>query len=694
MRNACLWSASLALAGAFNAPAHAQRLMRVDTARLQRLLVAEDARGTGVDGINPLIMELRGTDSLLRRVALRGLGRLQRPELVPLLLPTLADPIPAIRAEAANAIAQSLSRVRRGPQAMDSTQSTVRSVADAMTRLLALERDPSVVDALADALGRLPFGDSIHVRLAEGMIVDRTGASSGFGSVRGLYWLGLNRRTNGGLLPRALAFLRDAAHPPRDATTRRMAVLALSQQGALDSITLLGAIADPDEQVRRLALAGAGTLAPATRANVVRTALADQSPIVRIAAIAGARAGAAAPDCMPITAAASDRSDYVALAAIDALGLPCAERSVAASVLMDVIDGPVTTVVPDHRWQRAAHALVALARIDSALVAPFLARFAAAPRWGVRMFAAEAAGIARDRSLLTRLVHDADNNVRAAALDGLTRSAGHDADTLYIAALTSPGNQVVLAAAQGLAGSMHAAALPALLDAFDSIGARRSENVRDPRLELLKRIGEMGSAPSESRLNPYLADFDTTVAATVAAILSKWSGAVVRAAPRPLPIRPEALATLFLARDLRLRVTMAESSGGGSFTVRLFPDEAPATVARIIRLARAHYYDGHILQRVEPNFVIQGGGPDASEYVGDATFMRDELTPRSHFRGTLGISSRGRDTGDAQWFINLVDNPRLDHDYTVFGEVASGRGIVDQILEGDVIAHVEVIGAP
>ena len=692
MRNACLWSASLALAGAFITPARGQQLARVDTARLQRLLVAEDNRGTGVDGINPLLMELRGTDSLLRRVALRGLGRLQRPELVPLLLPTLADPIPTIRSEAANAIAQSVNRVR--PNAADSGQVSVRPAARALASALATERDDAVADAIAEALGRLPFGDSAGVQGAAGAILDRAGSRVSFDVARGLYRLTVNRRATGGLTARAVAFLRDAAHPPRDATTRRMAVLALSQQGALDSITLLAAVADPDEQVRRLALAGAGTLAPATRANVVRTALADQSPIVRIAAIAGARAGAAAPDCMPITAAASDRSDYVALAAIDALGLPCAERSVAASVLMDVIDGPVTTVVPDHRWQRAAHALVALARIDSALVAPFLARFAAAPRWGERMFAAEAAGIARNRSLLTRLVHDADNNVRATALDGLARSAGHDADTLYIAALTSPGNQVVLAAAQGLAGSMHAAALPALLDAFDSIGARRSENVRDPRLELLKRIGEMGSAPSESRLKPYLADFDTTVAATVAAILSKWSGAVVRAAPRPLPIRPEPLATLFLARDLRLRVTMAESSGGGSFTVRLFPDEAPATVARIIRLARAHYYDGHILQRVEPNFVIQGGGPDASEYVGDATFMRDELTPRSHFRGTLGISSRGRDTGDAQWFINLVDNPRLDHDYTVFGEVASGRGIVDQILEGDVIAHVEVIGAP
>jgi cyclophilin family peptidyl-prolyl cis-trans isomerase len=137
---------------------------------------------------------------------------------------------------------------------------------------------------------------------------------------------------------------------------------------------------------------------------------------------------------------------------------------------------------------------------------------------------------------------------------------------------------------------------------------------------------------------------------------------------------------------------MDGAGGGGTFVVRLFPDEAPATVARVVRLARARYYDGLTFHRVVPNFVIQGGSPDASEYVGDGPFMRDELGLRPHDRGTLGISTRGRDTGDAQLFVNLVDNPRLDHDYTVFGGVVSGMAVVDGILEGDVIARVEVIG--
>ncbi len=62
-----------------------------------------------------------------------------------------------------------------------------------------------------------------------------------------------------------------------------------------------------------------------------------------------------------------------------------------------------------------------------------------------------------------------------------------------------------------------------------------------------------------------------------------------------------------------------------------------------------------------------------------------------HERGTLGISTRGPDTGDAQIFINLVDNPRLDFDYTVFGKVCTGMGVVDEIKEGDRIVHVEVL---
>ena len=141
-------------------------------------------------------------------------------------------------------------------------------------------------------------------------------------------------------------------------------------------------------------------------------------------------------------------------------------------------------------------------------------------------------------------------------------------------------------------------------------------------------------------------------------------------------------------------MTLAQSSGGGSFTIALYPQVAPATVARMIRLVRGHYFDGLTIQRVEPNFVIQGGSPGATEYIGDTSFMRDELSMLSHLRGTVGISSRGRDTGDAQFFVNLVDNPRLDHDYTVFGGIIAGRSVAERVMEGDTIARIEVVGSP
>ena len=87
---------------------------------------------------------------------------------------------------------------------------------------------------------------------------------------------------------------------------------------------------------------------------------------------------------------------------------------------------------------------------------------------------------------------------------------------------------------------------------------------------------------------------------------------------------------------------------------------------------KAGYYNGLTFHRVVPNFVIQGGSPGANEYAGDGLYMRDEIGTASHVRGTVGFSTRGRDTGDAQFFINLVDNPRLDFEYTVFGVGRSG----------------------
>jgi cyclophilin family peptidyl-prolyl cis-trans isomerase len=75
--------------------------------------------------------------------------------------------------------------------------------------------------------------------------------------------------------------------------------------------------------------------------------------------------------------------------------------------------------------------------------------------------------------------------------------------------------------------------------------------------------------------------------------------------------------------------------------------------------------------------------------MGDALFTRDEVG-LENWRGTVGLSTRGRDTGDGQLYFNLIDNVRLDHDYTIFARVVRGLELVDAMLEGAVMRKVTV----
>ena len=663
-----------------------------DTAALQRLLAAEDSRGTGADGLTPLLRAVSSSDTLLRRVAVRGLGRMQRPALGKLLLPLLDDPVPAVRAEAANAIAQSMRRVpRAGSAEADSAGFPTSAAAKALAGALAKEADRSVIDALAQSLGRLPLPDSAAARAAEAAIRARLEAGPGPGLIHGLYTLARARKATGDLVPESITVLRRVAVGSPDTMVRRLALRTLATATGLDSATATRAIGDRDDESRRMTLRGAGALSPPLRAELVRRGFADTAVIVRIEAIAAARLGDGPPDCAPILRATRDPVPAVAITAVDSLASGCADSAGAASVLRGLAAAEVRHGPPDHRWQLPAHALLALARLQRPGAARLLPAAVRAKRWETRAYAARAAAVIDARPALYRLARDRDHNVQEAAIAGLAATAGHEADSVYVRALGSSGNQVVLAAAEALKGAPASTTVPAALTAFDRLSAGRTENARDPRLALLGRIGELGSAADSLRLRPYLADYDTTVAAAVAATIGTWSGDTGRVSPSPLSLRATPLAQTFLRRSIVLRVTMAPSSGGGSFTVRLFPSETPATVARVLRLTREGFYDRKVFQRVEPNFVVQGGGPDANEYVGDATFMRDELTGRMHARGTVGISARGRDTGDGQWFLNLVDNPLLDHEFTVFGEIRDGRAAAESILEADRIAKIEVV---
>jgi cyclophilin family peptidyl-prolyl cis-trans isomerase len=339
------------------------------------------------------------------------------------------------------------------------------------------------------------------------------------------------------------------------------------------------------------------------------------------------------------------------------------------------------------RWQPAARALVALAKAAPEDALKRLPRFAEHPLSFVRAHAARAAAILNHAPSLERLAADVLDNVRYEALTGLRTVRGHGADGVFIEALSRRDYQLVLAAAQALEGTTaRAAAVPTLLHAFNRITAERRDTSRDTRVALLARLRELGSAEHAAALQPCLTDTDPVVAAECSATVQHWTG--VRRTPKPTVAFKEPIGE---PQPGRARVTMR---GGRTFDLDLLADEAPASVHRFATLARAGYYNGLTVHRVLPNFVIQGGSPGANEYAGDGPFMRDEITARTHARGTVGVSTRGRDTGDAQFFVNLLDNPRLDRDFTIFALVSSGMDVVDAVLEGDVIERVEILPAP
>ena len=380
-------------------PLHAQRALVTDTAALQRLLVAEDARGTGDAGVTPLVEGLQRNDSLFRRVAARGIGRLQRADLAVLLVPMLRDPVAAVRAEAANAIAQGLSGTGRASAAVTEGQLTPRAAQEAILGRLAQEQDSYVIDALAEALGRLPFADSTEARSAEAAMHRRVEGLPTVGIVRGMYALTMNRRVTGGLSTSGIGLLRQAALKSSDPETRRLSVLALGLLNGLDSTTTLRAAGDADEQVRRLALAGKMSVALPARIALVQRALADPSAIVRVDAVRAARSLAKVPDCAPIVFATRDREPSVALIAIDVLSGACADSAASRAALAQIIDRRRTNA-GDHSWQAPSRALLALARADPARAAVRLGAFAASSRWQERAVAARAAAFLGEVRLL------------------------------------------------------------------------------------------------------------------------------------------------------------------------------------------------------------------------------------------------------------------------------------------------------
>ena len=135
----------------FAAPAAAQSLQ-------ERMLQAEDARPVTEAGLAPLMEGLKGNG---RRTAIRAIGRLERPAMIPLVAPALADGV-GIRAEAANALAQ-----------MARTPAAVAEVQKLLIDRAAIDADLNTWEPwgeIAAALGRLPYDTAEQVAATEAVL--------------------------------------------------------------------------------------------------------------------------------------------------------------------------------------------------------------------------------------------------------------------------------------------------------------------------------------------------------------------------------------------------------------------------------------------------------------------------------------------------------------------------------------------
>lgn len=668
----------------FAAPASAQTLQ-------ERMLQAEDARPTTEAGLAPLREGLQGG---ARRTAIRAIGRLERPEMIPMIAPALNDGV-GIRAEAADALAQ----MARTPAAVAQVQKLLLARAAADAGLGTWESWGEI----AAALGRLQYDTAAQVAETEAVLLaglpspdslNDVETAALIGSARGFE--SLARTVRGRKLPalgeRAWDLLRWAAtaqrpaSDPRHAITRRLAMAALVTGNQATTSVIERGLNDVDAEVRRFAAAAAATDARIDeRERVIRIALADQEPRVRLEALRAWGRHLQKTSCAPVTAALKDTNLHVRLQAIDQLGTPCPAADAAATHLQPIAASLNTMA---RQWHAPAHAIVSLARIQPDTARDAVKPFAAHPTWQVRMYAARALGIAgRTAGDLGALPVDPHHNVAEAALQALIDLKAADAETAALALLDRPDYQLILTAVKALESKTVASrATRPLLTTLGRITRENKDTSRDPRMAILNRLHSYGVTMQAVELEGYLTDFDPAIARRAAEILTEWTGKPRVAAARPLTPPGVTMAMVNALRGNALRFHM---QGRGYFDVGLEVDAAPLTAIRIARRAGEGYYNGLTFHRIAPNFVIQGGSPGANEYSGEAHYMRDEVG--LHLRGTVGISTRGRDTGDAQIFVNLIDSPRLDHMYTVFGTVIAGMEVVDGTMEGDVIERVELV---
>ena len=142
----------------------------------------------------------------------------------------------------------------------------------------------------------------------------------------------------------------------------------------------------------------------------------------------------------------------------------------------------------------------------------------------------------------------------------------------------------------------------------------------------------------------------------------------------------------------------------GTIWIKLYPEDAPNTVANFAHLAESGFYDNLKFHRVIDGFMAQGGCPNTAKGArgmpgtggpGWSIDCETDTSHKAHRRGTLSMAHAGPNTGGSQFFITFVPTPHLDGVHTVYGAIelddAESFAVLDNIAQEDDIISIEVV---
>jgi cyclophilin family peptidyl-prolyl cis-trans isomerase/HEAT repeat protein len=614
-------------------------------ARLTPFMLVEKTEDRRVLAGGPLPRDLADPDPALRRRAALAVGRLQDTAGTALLLPLLADADAGVRREAVFALGQ----IGLAHPAAPGRPAAARAAVET----LVLNGDEATAELGLEALGKL--GDRAATPIVTSFLVNASA------TLRGTAALALWRLADSTALAPLLQAIDDG-----DAQVRWKALYALEKIVAPDQVVLLAAMhVDDDEPLARafaVRTLGRQKSPQATAYVLQKLGDADVGVVVNairaLTLIADTTCGA----CLPALTRALDAAHpYVRVTAATALAGRFAWAAGDSAATRAALDSLAAGLGDPDAATRGACATALLARRGAQalpLVRPLLADSSVYARVAALQALAALPDSVSVPLLVARLAPGTALFERMTAAEALGTLKTRAVAEPLRAALADSSMLAVAAAAGALQEMADSASVPAIARAYAAHAADAEPDARASLLDALRALGGGALADSVARAHP------SPVAAAV------YDSAF---------FAPPA------ARGALLHTAK------GDIEWAFYREQAPRTVKNFVRLAERGYYDGLLLHRVVPNFVIQDGDPTGTGSGGPGWTIRCEYNQLRYDAGMVGMALSGKDTGGSQWFITHSPQPHLNGRYTIFAHVVRGMDVVERIVQGDRVERVEIL---